>query len=122
MGGVLWILPGAVEDFAHTEGGSWSRRIIRLVSSESAPVRSATEQIKDVEGSRDSPGWLFWLPLSDSRITSRFREKEIPVYFSTKFGPGECTEAEELRRKGGHLLEGLGKRDQVQRRDPFEVY
>lgn len=122
MGGVLWILPGAVEDFAHTEGGSWSRRTIRLVSSESAPVRSATEQIKDVEGSRDSPGWLFWLPLSDSRITSPFREKEIPAYFSTKFGPGECTEAEELRRKGGHLLEGLGKRDQVQRRDPFEVY
>lgn len=34
---------------------------------------------KDVERSFDLPMWLFWWLLSNSRIISPFREKEIPT-------------------------------------------
>ena len=49
---------------------------------ELAPV-SEMEKKKAVEGPFDSPNWLFWLLLSNSRIVSPFWEKEIPAcYFS----------------------------------------
>lgn len=71
-GGALWILPISLENIAHKEGGSWSKRDKWLVSLEFTLAYSETEQTKDAEGSFDSPDWLFWLLLSNPEIIFLF--------------------------------------------------
>ena len=60
MGGTLWIVMWltSVGDFAHKESGSWFNRDKWSVFPESALILSEMEQIKDIKGSFNSPGWL----------------------------------------------------------------
>lgn len=57
------------------EGGwsSWDKLLV--------PSISAIKQIKDIEASFNSPGWLFWLLPSYSEIIFPSWEKEIPVWY-----------------------------------------
>lgn len=101
MRDVLWILPVSAGDFAHKEEGSWFSKDKWSVFLELALVLSETEQMKDVKGSFNSPGWLLWWLLSNSRIMFPFQEKEILTWhFSKKSEPDKWVEVKGLRRKG----------------------
>ena len=122
MGGALWILPVSIGVFAHKEGGSWFTRDKWSVFPELALVPSEAKQIKDVKGSFNSPDWLLWWLLSNSRIISPFWEKEIPAwYFFKKHQLNKWIGAERLRREVWVSLRGLNEKEQVQRQDPVEV-
>lgn len=100
IGDALWIL-SSVEDFSHKEGGGWFKRNKCPVSPDTAIVPSETEPRGAAKRSFISPGWLFQLLLSNSRIMSFFWEKGIPAwYFCKKSQPKKWRGPEELRRKG----------------------
>lgn len=64
-------------------------------------MSSEMKQIKDVEGSFDSSGWLFGLLLLNPRVITPFGEKEILAYFSKKSPTIKQTGEEELRKLAG---------------------
>lgn len=104
-----------------TEGGGWSRRVTRLVSWESAAVPSETQQIKDVEGSLDPlVGYLGYCCQILELFLPLGREKSQRISLRN-VGPGSVQGPRSEGEKGGHLFEGLGKREPVQREDPLEV-
>lgn len=75
MGGMPWIFP-TVEDFASKKGSSWFNKDKWWVSSESAIVQSWIKQIKCVKESFNSPGWLLWWLILNSKIHSPFERKK----------------------------------------------
>ena len=73
----------------------------RPVFPESALVLPELEQIQDIRVSFNSPGWLLWWLLSNSRIISPFWEKDITAwYFFRESQPNKWIEVEKLGRKG----------------------
>ena len=92
-GGMLWILPTSVGDFAHTDGGDWFNRVKWSVFPKPSLELPKTEQIKDAQGLFNSTGCLFWWHSEIQELFLPFGKLAIVI------GANKWVETEELGRK-----------------------
>ena len=109
-GGMLWILPTSVGDFAHTDGGDWFNRVKWSVFPKPSLEMPKTEQIKDAQGLFNSTGCLFWWHSEIQELFLPFGKLAIVI------GANKWVETEELGRKRHVSLKepkgkGTGPRD-----------